>query len=111
MSPLTSNEYDIVARQGATYREDFSLTDDANLPVDLTGATIAAKFQIDNVKENITASITNAAEGKFRLVISSTVTALYGDKKGKYDVFITFSGGDKDCVLAGNITFQRSVTV
>lgn len=108
---MTSNEYDITIRQGETYRDEVTLLDDTGTAINLTGATILAKFELDNTKTDITATITNATEGRFRLVISSIITSLYANQHARYDVFVTYSSGDTDCVLAGDIHFMRSASI
>lgn len=109
---MTSNEYDIAIKKGETYREQFTIEDDSGNPTNLTGATITAKYELNNTKASFTTSVTSASGGVFELYLSAATTeALNASIKGKYDVFIAFASGDKFCVLEGNINIENAVTI
>lgn len=107
--------YNPIIKKGVPFWRTITLTDDAGLPLNLTGATYAGNIlNPDRTALATVAFIENAnpATGTFQFGVADTsrfpascVPSL------PYDIFVTLAGGVKICPIEGLIQTELTNTV
>lgn len=117
-------ELDITVFQGANFYLPFTLTDEDNEPVSLTGATIRGKVKNDvddtAVIMTFTGTVVSGADGEGEVTATAAVTAAVvlpasAAKKRPltkylYDIEVLFSDGYVQRILEGRCYFSPEVT-
>lgn len=85
-------------RRTCTFRNKTSGT-----PVNLTGATIVGKAG----GQDLTCSITNAAQGQFKFELSSTQTTNLAVGINTIEVQVTYSDGTVQTLFTGNLVAKE----
>lgn len=101
--------------QGATYTNTIDLTDDStNAPMNLQGYTVSSQMRRSyysaNATANIVCTITDSANGKVSMVLSSANTANINPGRYVFDLVTTDSFGVVTRILEGTVTVTPRVT-
>jgi hypothetical protein len=121
---MEAGKQNLIINKKASFRFDFYIlevydrtkpvVDAAQVPVNLTGCTIAAKAKrrIGDTANlfSFTASIPTPAKGHCRLELTAAQTAAMAWDTGVWDVFVTFPGGDVVKYLEGNLVLDKAAT-
>ena len=109
---MNSDKLNIAIETGADFRMRFTIYDNDDHPVDLTGATVEAQlreFETSIDHYNFVATH-NDLGGTVTILMPKEVTALIPYSAGCYDVFVTLAGGTRSRVLFGTAKIEPSVT-
>lgn len=115
---MAATKYDIVIEKRACFNLPITLTDDADLPIDLDDLTgdITLTGQIrrsfDNVLQTEFSFEPTVTSGMAYIVLSSGQTAGLDIAPSYYDIFL--DGRTTNCsekILYGNVTISGNVTV
>ena len=112
MAQYEIKEVDITIECGATFNMYFTVRDDSNSLVDLTGSTVEAQLR-EYAEANDYLEFTathNGAGGRVTITMPFEDTAAIPYTAGVYDVFITDTDNDRQKYLTGNVTIIPSVT-
>ena len=115
---MAASRFDMEIEQGATFTHSFAIID-SGVPRNITGALITLKARLDGSPISVPldldlavgsgVTITNAANGKFSITVSNTVTAgLLAGKKYNYTLKISL-GGVVERLLQGVLTVSSEV--
>jgi hypothetical protein len=117
---MKPSKLDLDIYKGSTYRKGFQwLTSPDKTPMDLTGCSIKMQMRafVDSSEvlyeastSNQKITITNALEGKWTLLVSSTDSANWNFSKAVYDMDITFPNQDVYTVTEGLVSAKQQVT-
>lgn len=118
---MSAGKYNIEIEKKATYTRDFVLYSTyisagnvGNVPIDLTGASVAAKIKRRagdaTALISFTAVVVDAENGVFRLSLTAAQTAALAFDVGVYDVLITFPSGNVEKFIEGNVVLGKTVT-
>lgn len=117
MNPV---KLDLNVYKGSTYKKAFQwLTYPDQLPMDLTGCSIAMQIRactdspdiiFEATTANLKIEITNATEGRWQLTIPASESALWLFSKAVYDLDISFLSGEVYTVIQGIVTTKAEVT-
>lgn len=104
--------YDITIHPGATFELDLQYKDEANVPIDMTGYTVAGQVW-DRIGTSKLADFTpvwvNQASGQFKLRMAPAVTKAL-TTQAQYDVLVTEPGGDRFYILQGVAKIDPGLT-
>ena len=107
MAAATRN---IIIEKGATFSRTLALKDSEGAAVDLTDATVVAKFRQrpqDSDSVTFTTTVTSPATGgtiQWEIADNVTVTLPTGD--GQYDLTVTYADGTSQRLLEGKATVK-----
>lgn len=109
---MNTKVLNIVIEKGADFYKSFTVTDDEDNAVDLTGATVTAHLrEYAEADEYIAFTAThNGAGGKVTLTMPHEDTAQIGYTQGVYDVFVEFPDESVEKYLMGEVTIIPAVT-
>ena len=102
--------------QNADYIRTISILDTTpeQTPIDLTGCTIVAKARSKPSATQVLFSFTitpiDLSIGKFKLSAPHTTTRYLINKTAVWDMLITWTNGQIDRVLEGDIEFDRGIS-
>ena len=104
--------YDIEMNCGEDFSLTFTLRDDNGQTVDLTGAVVDAclKEFPESVSETPFIVLHNNSGGKITLLMHHETTEHIGYTYGMYSVLVTYSNGEVEPVLYGDVKIIPSVT-
>ena len=107
---------DFSASTNADLRQGFALTDTAGAAVDLTGATLALAFEhepnapiLHATAANGRLVVTDAAQGRFELVIAAADLAVLQPALYQHDLLLT-RAGRIDRLWTGTLRLDDGVT-
>lgn len=102
----------IVIEKGADFHMSFTVTDDEDNLIDLSGATVTAYLREYAEADDYFAftATHNGLGGKVSLTMPHEDTAQIGYTKGVYDVFVQFPNEDAEKYLMGEVTIIPAVT-
>lgn len=112
---INPGRYDLLLREGGTYRRTFVWTID-DTPVDLSGCAVVATLRTSTAAtgdplleltdgDGLTV---DGAAGEIALHISDEQTA--DNLRGAWDLKIEWPGGDETYLLSGRVTWRKAVT-
>ena len=111
MSVYVSN---IIIKQGADFSQTYTLEDsNSNSAQNLTGYTVAAKISKHHASTNQTefsATVSNAAAGEIKLILTDVQTAALAPGRQVYDILLTKPDGTKERVVEGMALVRDEVT-
>lgn len=119
---MAAAQYDLALEQGATFRLTITWTDSGGTPINLTGATahMSIRSQVANTDTGAPwADLTTAnggitlggAAGTIAILVTDAQTATMTQARGRYDLYVTLSNGDRDRLMEGAVTVDPQVTV
>ncbi|MDW4550853.1 hypothetical protein R5H32_15940 [Defluviimonas sp. D31] len=91
-------------KRGDTLALDLARVDAAGAPIDLTGATIAARVAFSDFAADLDVTVTNAAAGEYTLTATAAQTALWPVARLRADVKYSAAG-----LVRRSITFAITV--
>ena len=102
----------LIIDQGTTYSTSIDITDDNDMPVDLTGYTGSAQIRKHYSSSNSTpfAVSIDAADGVVSLGLTSTQTGALTAGRFVYDVELTNTSGVVSRIVEGIVTVTPQVT-
>ena len=112
---MSAGKIKYVIEQGATFDEDFFITDIDDNPVDITGATATwcIKSSIDGSTlatwTNNDAITIYGAIGKVNVRVEGSETQNYQAGSYIHQLYMTFTSGDDDRVLEGIIDVRERI--
>ena len=104
--------YTITIHQGATFELDVEYRDASNVPINMSGYTVAGQLwnRLGTAKlANFTHQWTAQASGMFKLRLAANVTSGITEQ-GQYDIMITEPSGDKYYLMQGTAMFDAGLT-
>lgn len=115
---------DIQIDQGATFQLPFTLTDEDDVPVSLSGASIAGKIRTSpeatTVIATFTGTVTDGPNGEGQVSLTAVQTAaIVADNSGTgnrklttfvYDIEVTYSDATVQRILEGNAYLSPEAT-
>ena len=106
------NELDIFIKPGADFALSFTIEDDNDNAVDLTGATVAAQMrQFAEATDCFDFTVShNGTGGRVKIGMPHEVTTKIPYSSGVWDVFITFPDGIVINPIYGDVYIGASVT-
>ena len=109
---MEDNKLNIAIECGADFRMKFTITDDNDQPIDLTGAIVEAQLrQYESAVDYFQFVAThNDTGGTVTMTLPKEVTNLVSYSSGYYDVFVTLSGGSRSRVLHGDVDVKANIT-
>lgn len=109
---MKDNKLNIAIECGADFRMKFTITDDNDQPIDLTGAIVEAQLrQYESAVDYFQFVAThNQTGGTVTMTLPKEVTNLVSYSSGYYDVFVTLAGGSRSRVLHGDVTVKANIT-
>ena len=111
-----NNSIDLIVNQKSSFRAVFNVKNADGTAVNLGGYSVAAGYKpdisaADAVQVDITADITNAAEGEITLSMTKEETNVLKNPRYVYDVVITEnSSGFRTRLIEGAIKVAYGVT-
>lgn len=119
---MAAAQYDLALEQGATFRLTITWTDASNNPISLVGATahMSIRTQVANTDTGsplIDLTTANGGltlggvAGTISILITAAQTAALTVARGRYDLYVTLSNGDRDRLMEGAVTIDPQVTV
>jgi len=104
--------------QGATFSKTVAMTDDADAPIDLTGATARMQIRRSVSSDTVLLELTtengrishDGAGGVLTLVVDDEDTAALSFGNAVYDLEIEYGNGQVDRALYGDIILSKEVT-
>ena len=104
----------ILINQGADFSQTYTLEDsNSNSAQNLTGYTVAAKISKHHASTNQTefsATVSNAAAGEIKLILTDVQTAALAPGRQVYDILLTAPDGTKERVVEGMAIIRDGVT-
>ena len=104
----------ILINQGADFSQTYTLEDsNSNSAQNLTGYTVAAKISKHHASTNQTAfsaTVSNAAAGEIKLILTDVQTAGLAPGRQVYDILLTAPDGTKERVVEGMAIIRDGVT-
>ena len=104
----------ILINQGADFSQTYTLEDsNSNSAQNLTGYTVAAKISKHHASTNQTAfsaTVSNAAAGEIKLILTDVQTAALAHGRKVYDILLTAPDGTKERVVEGMAIIRDGVT-
>ena len=104
----------ILINQGADFSQTYTLEDsNSNSAQNLTGYTVAAKISKHHASTNQTAfsaTVSNAAAGEIKLILTDVQTAALAPGRQVYDILLTEPDGTKERVVEGMAIIRDGVT-
>ena len=104
----------ILINQGADFSQTYTLEDsNSNSSQNLTGYTVAAKISKHHASTNQTAfsaTVSNAAAGEIKLILTDVQTAALAPGRQVYDILLTAPDGTKERVVEGMAIIRDGVT-
>lgn len=98
---------------GDTFSRVLTWTDNADTPYDLTGASVEWALKGGTTEHqwqnDAHVSITDAAAGEITLLLTAEETREMSGRSWKYEVTVTFAGGECETILDGIITITSEV--
>lgn len=115
---MTTAQHDITIDQGATFELGLTWTDNAAVPVDMTGATARMMVRRRHKDDTVLLSLTsasgitiNVATGRIDVVATATLTAaLPAPLTGVYDLEVEFDTGRVVRLVQGATIITPEVT-
>lgn len=111
---MSSNKYDLILYQGATFNRTLEIKDSDSNPVNLTDYSFAGQIRTSAHSGDIQATfdiqIANASTGRVTWKLSSTNSALVPAQQCVYDVEMTQANGDVVRLLEGFVDVKANVT-
>lgn len=116
---MSHDTYQMEIQQGATFRLPLQWLAN-NVPVDLTGCAVRMQVReragadavlLELSTSNGGALITDAANGRFELVMTDEATAALTWPRGAYDVLIIHADGSVTRILQGGVTVSPGITL
>jgi len=116
---MAAGAHDIIMEQGSTFNRTFTLKDDDEVVIDISG--YRADMQIRNDKEAVTTilvcstagsylTIPVGTDGVIELSVPASVTSTLDFDIGVYDLETSTSAGVVVRLLEGNCTLSKEVT-
>lgn len=110
---MAAGKYNFTLEQGATFSREITVQDSGSA-MNLTGYTprmqMRSTHDSSTIALTITASISNAAQGKISLSATDTLTSAVEEGIYVYDLEIESSGGTVTRLMEGNVTVTPEVT-
>lgn len=110
---MAAATHDIEINQGATFTIAFRFKDSADVPINLSAATIESQIRPSAESKIILAEFSVTKDpvvvGRVVLSLAADKTALMDFEKAVYDVLIT-TGSDKTRYIQGTVTLSKQVT-
>ena len=104
-------KYNININKNADFSRTFAVTEDS-VTTDLTGYSFAAALK-ENYKSStsvtFTASIVDAAQGLFRVVLTDDITATMTPGEWVYDIVMIKPNTDRVRIIEGNAFVKEGV--
>ena len=104
----------ILINLGADFSQTYTLEDsNSNSAQNLTGYTVAAKISKHHASTNQTAfsaTVSNAAAGEIKLILTDVQTAALAPGRQVYDILLTAPDGTKERVVEGMAIIRDGVT-
>ena len=104
----------ILINQGADFSQTYTLEDsNSNSAQNLTGYTVAAKISKHHASTNqtaFTATVSNAAGGEIKKILTDVQTAALAPGRQVYDILLTAPDGTKERVVEGMAIIRDGVT-
>lgn len=115
---MSAGAYNITIIEGEDTALPVICADDAGSPINLTGYTSSLKVRKSPALDDVFLSLTEVdgldvgtVDGDITINIKKEQIAAIGAPfYGKYDLFITSSGGDSRCILTGEFNIERANT-
>ena len=106
------NELDILIEAGADFALSFTIEDDNDNVVDLTGATVAAQLrQFAEATDSFDFTVShNGSGGRVKIGMPHEMTVKIPYSSGVWDVFITFPDGTVVNPIYGDVYIQPRAT-
>ena len=110
---MAAGKYNFTLEQGATFSREITVQDSGSA-MNLTGYTprmqMRSTHDSSTIALTITASISNATQGKISLSATDTLTSAVEEGIYVYDLEIESSGGIVTRLMEGNVTVTPEVT-
>ena len=110
---MAAGKYDFTLEQGTTFSREITVQDSGSA-MNLTGYTprmqMRSTHDSSTIALTITASISNATQGKISLSATDTLTSAVEEGIYVYDLEIESSGGTVTRLMEGNVTVTPEVT-
>jgi len=109
---ITPGKHDITIYQGATFELQVQYKDDAGVPVNMSGYTIASKLYNrlgTNKLADFTASYVSQVSGVFKIRLEASGTSGLTEQ-GQYDILITEPNNDVYYLVEGNAYVNRGLS-
>jgi hypothetical protein len=110
---MAAGKYNFTLEQGATFSREITVQDSGSA-MNLTGYTprmqMRSTHDSSTIALTITASISNATQGKISLSATDTLTSAVEEGIYVYDLEIESSGGTVTRLMEGNVTVTPEVT-
>lgn len=101
---MAAGKTNFSAFKGDSFKSSMTMTSPSGAAINLTGATVSGKVGT----QDFTCTITNAAQGKFKIELSPVQTAAL-EKINTYGVQITYSDGFVQTILTGQFITEDEV--
>lgn len=111
---MSNRSFNLVILQNATYQLDGQWLSGSD-PVDLTGWTLAAQVRklptSATILYDLAPTVTNAAEGRWQILIPAEVSRLWAWNSGMWDLRAEAPGaGQAIRLVSGTVTVNPAVT-
>jgi len=109
---ITPGKHDITIYQGATFELQVQYKDDAGVPVNMSGYTIASKLYNrlgTNKLADFTTSYVSQVSGVFKIRLEASGTSGLTEQ-GQYDILITEPNNDVYYLVEGNAYVNRGLS-
>lgn len=108
---MAAGQYNIIIEKGSTFTRNMAVKDVDGLPVDLTDASIQAKYRKrhqDSTSVSFDVSIPSpATDGSFVVSMTDAVTAGISTGQGVWDITIQYSDGTSERIIEGTVTVKE----
>ena len=101
---MAAGKTNFSAFKGDSFKSSMTMTSPSGTAIYLTGCTVSGKVGT----QDFTCTITNAAQGKFKIELSPVQTAAL-EKINTYGVQITYSDGFVQTILTGQFITEDEV--
>jgi hypothetical protein len=109
---------DIRIKQGATFRLALNYMDQTKTSYDLNGFTAHMQIRTssgslicDLTTENGGITLNEDGVGNIDIYISDEDTAAMNFTSAKYDFFLLYPNGERECVFQGKVAFAKAETI
>ena len=109
---MKSNKLNILIETGTDFVLPFTIYDDNDIPVDLTGAKVEAHLREYEASPDYFEfqCVHNNAGGRVTMSLAHETTSQIPYSYGVYDVMITMPDGSITCPLYGDVTVRNGIT-
>ena len=101
---MAAGKTNFSAFKGDSFKSSMTMTSPSGAAINLTGATVSGNVGA----QDFTCTITNAAQGKFKIELSPVQTQAL-EKINTYGVQITYSDGFVQTILTGQFITEDEV--